>query len=101
MYIVAIAWIYVVLLMSLTETSVIAGIATFLVYGLAPLTLLIWLMGTPQRRRNRRKAQAQIEDQNRDGREVEDGMRTGSAEGGAVRAEEDGAEANPPNLEPR
>ena len=61
MYIVAIAWIYVVLLMSFTETSVVAGIATFMFYGLAPLALFLWLMGTPQRRRNRRKAQIEAE----------------------------------------
>lgn len=54
MYIVAIAWIYVVLMMALTETSVVAGIATFALYGLAPLALFLWLVGTPQRRRNKR-----------------------------------------------
>jgi hypothetical protein len=53
-YIVAIAWIYVVLLMALTESSFVAGIATFVFYGVAPLSLFLWLVGTPQRRRNRR-----------------------------------------------
>ena len=56
MYIVAIAWIYVVLLMALTEPSWVAGLATFFLYGLAPLALFLWLVGTPQRRRNRRSA---------------------------------------------
>ncbi len=56
MYIVAIAWLYVVLMMALTESSVVAGIATFTFYGLAPLALFLWLVGTPQRRRNRRSA---------------------------------------------
>lgn len=56
MYIVAIAWLYVVMLMALTEESVIAGIMTVLLYGLAPLALFLWLVGTPQRRRNRRSA---------------------------------------------
>ncbi|MCX7228787.1 MAG: hypothetical protein ACK5PW_16160 [Burkholderiales bacterium] len=56
MYIVAIAWLYVVLMMSLTETSVVAGVVTFVLYGLAPLSLFLWLVGTPQRRRNRRSA---------------------------------------------
>ncbi len=55
-YIVAIAWLYVVLMMSLTERSIVAGVATFVFYGLAPLALVLWLMGTPQRRRNRRSA---------------------------------------------
>jgi hypothetical protein len=55
-YIIAIAWLYVVVLMSFTEASVIAGIVTFVLYGLAPLSLFLWLFGTPQRRRNRRSA---------------------------------------------
>ena len=58
MHIIAIGWIYVVLLMSFTEESFIAGVATFLLYGLAPLALLLYLMSTPQRRRNRRKREA-------------------------------------------
>ena len=56
MYIVAIAWLYVVLMMSLTDTSVVAGVVTFVLYGLAPLSLFLGLVGTPQRRRNRRSA---------------------------------------------
>jgi len=56
MYIVAIAWLYVTLLMALTESSVVAGVATFLFYGLLPLALLLWLLGTPERRRRQRAA---------------------------------------------
>jgi hypothetical protein len=58
MYIIAIAWIYVVLLMAFTEPSVAGGVATFLLYGLAPLALLLYLLSTPQRRRNRRRREA-------------------------------------------
>lgn len=57
MYIVAIAWIYVVLMMAITEESVIAGVMTFLLYGVFPLALILYLMGTPQRKRNRVKAE--------------------------------------------
>lgn len=53
MYIVVIAWMYVTLLMALAEESVVAGTLTFLFYGLAPLSLLLWLAGTPRRRRQR------------------------------------------------
>ncbi|MBI4995914.1 MAG: hypothetical protein HZC22_03260 [Rhodocyclales bacterium] len=55
MYIVAIAWIYVTLLMALTETNVTAGILTFALYGAMPLALLIWLFGSPMRRRKRKQ----------------------------------------------
>jgi len=58
MYIVAIAWLYVVVMMALTESSIVAGLATFLFYGLAPVALLVWLMGTPQRRRTRKAREA-------------------------------------------
>lgn len=51
--IVAIAWIYVVLMMSITEHTVIAGIMTFLLYCVLPLTIILYLMATPQRRRRR------------------------------------------------
>lgn len=56
-YIVAIAWIYVVIMMSITETSITAGMLTFVFYGVLPLALLLWLMGTPVRRRLRQQAQ--------------------------------------------
>lgn len=55
MVIVAIAWLYVVFMMSITEQSAVAGVATFLLYGIIPLTIVLYLMGTPQRKRNRQK----------------------------------------------
>ncbi|MBB6587889.1 hypothetical protein G8D25_22745 [Ralstonia solanacearum] len=59
MYIVAIAWLYVVLMMSLTEQSWIAGIGTFILYGVAPLSLVLWLAGTPARKRRRKEQERQ------------------------------------------
>ena len=53
MYIVAIAWIYVILLISLTEASFVAGLASFVFYGVLPLALLLWLLGAGRRRRRR------------------------------------------------
>lgn len=59
MYIIAIAWIYVTLLMALTEANITAAVLTFVFYGLLPCALLIWIIGTPQRRRNQaRKSSA-------------------------------------------
>ena len=63
MYIVAIAWIYVVLMMSITEHSVIAGIMTFLLYCVFPLTIVLYLMRTPQRKREQREKQAALQKQ--------------------------------------
>lgn len=63
MYIVAIAWIYVVLMMSITEESIIAGLMTFALYGILPLTIILYIMGSPQRKRQRhaRELQARAE----------------------------------------
>lgn len=63
MYIVAIAWMYVVFMMSITERTVVAGIMTFLLYGVLPLSVILYLMRTPQRKRNRlaRERQQQSE----------------------------------------
>lgn len=53
MYIIAIAWLYVTVLMALAETSFIAGLVTFVFYGAFPLTIALYLMGTPARRKAR------------------------------------------------
>lgn len=62
MYIVVIAWIYVVLMMSITELSVIAGIMTFLMYGVFPLSIILYVLGSPQRKRNRADAEKKQRD---------------------------------------
>ena len=53
MYIIAIAWLYVTFLMAATESSVTAGILTFVFYGLMPCGLLLWILGAPQRKRKK------------------------------------------------
>jgi hypothetical protein len=58
MLIVAIAWIYVVGLMALTEPTVVAGIVTFLFYCVVPLGILFYLAGA-RKRKARRVAQEQ------------------------------------------
>lgn len=54
MYIVAIAWLYVTILMAATEPSLVAGLMTLVFYGVAPLALFLWLFGTPRRRHRQR-----------------------------------------------
>jgi hypothetical protein len=58
MYVIAIGWLYVTLLMAATEPNLTAGALTFVVYGAAPLALFLWLFGTPQRNRTRRARDA-------------------------------------------
>lgn len=52
---VAIAWVYVVLLMAMTEQSFIAGVMTFFLYCVVPLSIILYLMGTPGRKRRRQR----------------------------------------------
>lgn len=62
MYIIAIAWMFVVTLMSAAEaqaTSIIAGLLTWIFYGLLPLALFLYLFGTPERRRRQSASQTQ------------------------------------------
>lgn len=56
MYIVAIAWLYVAILMAVAEAThgtgtLLGGIITFVLYGVLPLALVLYVMGTPARRR--------------------------------------------------
>jgi len=63
--IIAIGWLYVVLMMALTEHSFIAGLMTFLLYGVFPLSITLYLLGTRQRRERRmyREQQARLQAQ--------------------------------------
>ncbi|MBC7945547.1 MAG: hypothetical protein H7X91_09880, partial [Burkholderiales bacterium] len=54
-------WLYVAVLMAATEANLVAAAMTFLLYGLLPLALLLWVVGTPQRRREQRKQRDQLE----------------------------------------
>lgn len=67
MYLVAIAWMYVVVMMSVAEATapngtVLGAIITFFLYGVLPCVILLYLMGTPLRRKAiRAKEKAELE----------------------------------------
>lgn len=59
MYLVAIAWIYVVVMMAAAEATspsgtVLGALVTLLLYGVLPLGILMYIMGTPMRAKARR-----------------------------------------------
>lgn len=58
MYLIAIAWLYVVVIVSVSDTTVLGGLVTFIFWGLCPLALFLWLFGTPRRNKARREAEA-------------------------------------------
>lgn len=51
MLIVAVAWIYVVGLMALTEPTVVAGIMTFLSFCVLPLSIFYYIFGRKKKPR--------------------------------------------------
>lgn len=69
MYVVVIAWIYVVLMMSVAEATnttgtVLGAVVTFVLYGLLPVGLIVYLMGTPARgRANKQREQRELHQQ--------------------------------------
>jgi mannose/fructose/N-acetylgalactosamine-specific phosphotransferase system component IID len=63
MYIVAIAWMFVVTLMAVVEAvasngSLLGSIMTFVFYGILPLGLVLYLLGTPLRMRHNKAKEA-------------------------------------------
>lgn len=54
MYIVAIGWLYVTILIAANEPTIVAGIFSFLFYGALPCGLLMWLGGRKARMQRRR-----------------------------------------------
>jgi hypothetical protein len=59
MHIAAVGWIYVVLMMAITEDSAVAGIMTFLFYGVLPVALIMYVAGTGNRKRRRAQEEAE------------------------------------------
>lgn len=56
MYLIPMAWIYVALMMAIAEATnstgtVLGGIMTFVLYGLLPVGLVVYLMGSSSRRK--------------------------------------------------
>jgi Na+/serine symporter len=62
MYIVFLGWIYVVLMMAVAEAlstqgTVLGAVFTFVFYGVLPLSIVMYVMATPRRRRARQAAE--------------------------------------------
>jgi len=56
MYLIVIAWMYVVLMMSVAEAThptgtLLGAIVTFFLYGLGPVALVVYLLSAPARRK--------------------------------------------------
>jgi mannose/fructose/N-acetylgalactosamine-specific phosphotransferase system component IID len=72
MYIVAIAWMYVALMMAVAEATntngtVLGAIVTFILYGLLPVALVVYLMRAPARKKaikEKEALEAQAQQQN-------------------------------------
>ena len=63
MYLVVIAWTYVVVMMAVVEATssqgtLLGALVTLVLYGVVPVTLVVYLMGTPARRKALRAREA-------------------------------------------
>ena len=66
MHLIAIGWIYVVLLMALAEAvsaqgTLLGALITFVLYGVLPLGLVLYIVATPARKRARRAAESHLQ----------------------------------------
>ena len=56
MYLIVIAWTYVTLMMAVAEATspqgtVLGAVITFALYGMLPMSILVYILGTPSRKR--------------------------------------------------
>jgi len=63
LHLIVIAWLYVVLMMSVAEATnttgtVMGAIITFMLYGVGPVALVVYLLSTPARRRALKEREA-------------------------------------------
>jgi hypothetical protein len=66
LHVVVIGWSYVALMMALAEAvapngSLLGAFGTFVLYGVPPLAIVLYIGSTPARRRARRAADASVE----------------------------------------
>ena len=63
MYLIAIGWMYVVVMASIVNPNPVGGVLTFVFAGLGPLALFLWIFGTPARRRAKARRASESEDE--------------------------------------
>jgi len=98
MYLIPIAWLYVTFMMAVAEATnsngtVLGALLTFVLYGLLPIGLLLYFMGTPARKRAR-LAQEAREDLAADQART-DTQTQGQTETQAETSSEEGASSQP------
>lgn len=59
MHLIVTGWIYIVFMMAIVEAtsssgSILGALFTLLLYGLLPISIVMYLLGTPARRRKQR-----------------------------------------------
>ena len=53
MYIIAIAWMYVVVLMAATQPTIFSALGTFIFYGVVPCSVVMYIVMAPSRKRRK------------------------------------------------
>lgn len=75
LHLIVIAWLYVVVMMSVAEATnttgtLLGAIITFLLYGLGPVSLVVYLLNTPARRRALKEREAAEREQAKSARQT-------------------------------
>lgn len=105
MHLVAIAWLYVALMMAVAEATnttgtVMGAIVTFVLYGLLPVGLLMYLMLTPARRRRVREREIAAQEQAREAHRAANPSANGTDNAPPSSLPDQGGEATAAGLPP-
>ena len=82
MYLIVIVWTYVTLMMAVAEATspvgtVLGAVITFVLYGVLPMSILVYILGTPSRKRKIKAREAAEQ-------AAYDAQRTGADPAGSV-----------------
>ena len=102
MYLIVIVWTYVTLMMAVAEAtspvgSVLGAVITFVLYGVLPMGILVYILGTPGRKR-KIKARQQAEQAAYDAQQA--GVSAAPDAGGEAPAAAQGSAVAPVRKEP-
>ena len=84
MYLIVIVWTYVSLMMAVAEAtspvgSVLGAVITFVLYGLLPVSIIVYIFSTPVRKRMRKMREEQSQRQWSEQQKATDGAEADSA----------------------
>ena len=71
MHMIAIGWLWVAFMMAITEKSLVAGVLTFLFYGLFPCAVLLYVLNKQAGKRREHAARKRLQQEQQAGKAPE------------------------------